>query len=152
MQKVKSHESANRRVFYDFTFSPAKSVSIAALIGNDRRIIEAHDEAVTVALRELQTYAASRIRKQNQYAHRLTGNLVGAVFRHDTSRALDPHLHSHCILFNATRDSVEGSWKALENCEMLSAKKFAENCLLSRTGQVAESVRLSGAKQSARRF
>jgi conjugative relaxase-like TrwC/TraI family protein len=121
------HESTNRRVFYDFTFSPAKSVSIAALIGNDRRIIEAHDEAVTVALRELQTYAASRIRKQNQYANRLTGNLVGAVFRHDTSRALDPHLHSHCILFNATRDSVAGSWKALEICEMLSAKKFAEN-------------------------
>ena len=123
----KIHESANRRVFYDFTFSPAKSVSIAALVGNDKRIIEAHDEAVTVALRELQTYAASRIRKQNQYAHRLTGNLVGAVFRHDTSRALDPHLHSHCILFNATRDSVEDSWKALEICEMLSAKKFAEN-------------------------
>ena len=123
----KVHESANRRVFYDFTFSPAKSVSIAALVGNDKRIIEAHDEAVTVALRELQTYAASRIRKQNQYAHRLTGNLVGAVFRHDTSRALDPHLHSHCILFNATRDSVEGHWKALEICEMLSAKKFAEN-------------------------
>jgi conjugative relaxase-like TrwC/TraI family protein len=121
------HESTNRRVFYDFTFSPAKSVSIAALVGNDQRIIEAHDEAVMVALRELQTYAASRIRKQNQYAHRLTGNLVGAVFRHDTSRALDPHLHSHCILFNATRDSVEGSWKALEICEMLSAKKFAEN-------------------------
>jgi conjugative relaxase-like TrwC/TraI family protein len=123
----KIHESANRRVFYDFTFSPAKSVSIAALVGNDKRIIKAHDEAVTVALRELQTYAASRIRKQNQYAHRLTGNLVGAVFRHDTSRALDPHLHSHCILFNATRDSVEDSWKALEICEMLSAKKFAEN-------------------------
>ncbi len=121
------HESANRRVFYDFTFSPAKSVSIAALVGNDKRIIEAHDEAVTVALRELQICAASRIRKQNQYAHRLTGNLVGAVFRHDTSRALDPHLHSHCILFNATKDSVEGSWKALEICEILSAKKFAEN-------------------------
>ena len=89
----KIHESANRRVFYDFTFSPAKSVSIAALVGNDKRIIKAHDEAVTVALRELQTYAASRIRKQNQYAHRLTGNLVGAVFRHDTSRA--------CLLYTS---------------------------------------------------
>src|SRR5277367_4081943 len=55
----------------------------------------------------------------------LTGNLVGAVFRHDTSRALDPHLHTHCILFNATRDSVEDRWKALETCEMLMAKKFA---------------------------
>ena len=121
------HESANRRVFYDFTLSPPKSVSIAALVGNDQRIIEAHDEAVTVAMRELQTYAATRVRKQNQYAHRVTGNVVGAVFRHDTSRDLDPHLHSHCILFNATRDSVEDRWKALEACEMVTAQKFVRN-------------------------
>ncbi len=121
------HESANRRVFYDFTLSPPKSVSIAALVGNDQRIIEAHDEAVQVAMRELQTYAATRVRKQNQYAHRVTGNVVGAVFRHDTSRDLDPHLHSHCVLFNATRDSVEDRWKALEACEMVTAQKFVRN-------------------------
>ena len=121
------HESANRRVFYDFTLSPPKSVSIAALVGNDQRIIEAHDEAVQVAMRELQIYAATRVRKQNQYAHRVTGNVVGAVFRHDTSRDLDPHLHSHCILFNATQDSVENRWKALEACEMVTAQKFVRN-------------------------
>ncbi len=121
------HESANRRVFYDFTLSPPKSVSIAALVGNDQRIIEAHDEAVQVAIRELQIYAATRVRKQNQYAHRVTGNVVGAIFRHDTSRDLDPHLHSHCILFNATRDSVEDRWKALEACEMVTAQKFVRN-------------------------
>ena len=84
------HESANRRVFYDFTLSPPKSVSIAALVGNDQRIIEAHDEAVQVAMRELQIYAATRVRKQNQYAHRVTGNVVGAVFRHDTSTSVRP--------------------------------------------------------------
>ena len=78
-------------------------------------------------MRELQTYAATRVRKQNQYAHRVTGNVVGAVFRHDTSRDLDPHLHSHCILFNATRDSVEDRWKALEACEMVTAQKFVRN-------------------------
>jgi len=121
------HESANRRVFYDFTLSPPKSVSIAALVGDDQRIIEAHDEAVQVAMRELQIYAATRVRKQNQYAHRVTGNVVGAVFRHDTSRALDPHLHSHCILFNATRDAIEDRWKALEACEMVMAQKFVRN-------------------------
>jgi conjugative relaxase-like TrwC/TraI family protein len=121
------HESANRRVFYDFTLSPPKSVSIAALVGNDQRIIESHDESVQVAMRELQIYAATRVRKQNQYAHRVTGNVVGAVFRHDTSRALDPHLHSHCILFNATRDTVEDRWKALEACEMVTAQKFVRN-------------------------
>src|SRR5664279_4411299 len=38
-------EAVNRRVFYDFTFSPPKSVSIAALAGADERIIAAHDQA-----------------------------------------------------------------------------------------------------------
>src|SRR5205809_5198756 len=109
----KSHKAANRRVFFDFTLSPPKSVSIAALVGDDRRIIEAHDNAVQAALEELQSFAATRVRKGGQCSHRMTGNLVGAVFRHDTSRALDPHLHSHCILFNATRDTVENRWKAL---------------------------------------
>ncbi len=121
------HESANRRVFYDFTLSPPKSVSIAALVGNDKRIIEAHDEAVQVAMRQLQIYAATRVRTQGQYSQRTTGNVVGAIFRHDTSRALDPHLHSHCILFNATWDATEGRWKALEACEMVTAQKFVRN-------------------------
>jgi conjugative relaxase-like TrwC/TraI family protein len=36
-------------------------------------------------------------------------------------------LHSHCILFNATRDAVEDRWKALEACEMVTAQKFVRN-------------------------
>ena len=121
------HEHANRRVFYDFTFSPPKSVSVAAFVGNDPRIVEAHERAVTQALEQLQTFACTRVRKDGQCADRTTGNIVAAVFRHDTSRALDPHLHSHCIVFNATRDAVEGQWKALQNHDMLVAQKFIEN-------------------------
>ena len=120
-------EHSNRRVFYDFTFSPAKSVSIAALVGDDNRIVEAHEQAVTEALRQLQSFAATRVRKNGQSTDRLTGNMVAAVFQHETSRALDPHLHSHCILFNATFDPVEKQWKALQNYEMLAAQKFVEN-------------------------
>jgi len=62
-----------------------------------------------------------------QCADRHTGNIVAAVFRHDTSRALDPHLHSHAIVFNATFDAVEQKWKALQNSEMFAAQKFVEN-------------------------
>jgi len=97
------------------------------LSADDQRIVEVHDEATTVALRQLEFYAATRIRKKGQTAYRTTGNLVGAVFRHNTSRAFDPHLHSHCIVFNATLDSAENCWKALEPYEMLMAKKFVEN-------------------------
>jgi ATP-dependent exoDNAse (exonuclease V) alpha subunit len=49
------------------------------------------------------------------------------MFTHDTSRALDPHLHTHCIVFNATFDAAENRWKALQNYELLRARKFAEN-------------------------
>ena len=121
------HQSTDRRVFYDFTFSPAKSVSVAALVGHDPRIVEAHKQAVTAALNQLQTFAATRVRKDGQCTDRATKNIVAAVFRHDTSRALDPQLHTHCIVFNATFDPVEARWKALQNHDMLSAQKFIEN-------------------------
>lgn len=42
--------AANRRIFYDFTFSPPKSVSLAAFVGGDQRILEAHARAVRSAL------------------------------------------------------------------------------------------------------
>jgi conjugative relaxase-like TrwC/TraI family protein len=118
---------ANRRVFYDFTFSPPKSVLIVALIGDDRRIAEAHDRAVVVALRELERFAATRVRIKGSMSDRDTGNIAAAIFRHDTSRALDPHLHSHCVVFNATFDPVEHRWKALQTFEMVRARKYVEN-------------------------
>jgi conjugative relaxase-like TrwC/TraI family protein len=120
-------EVANRRVFYDFTFSPPKSVSIAALIGDDQRIVGAHAEAVKIALKELERFASARVRGGGNNADRRTGNIVAALFEHETSRALDPHLHTHCIIFNATYDNEESRWKALQNYEMLGAQKYAEN-------------------------
>src|SRR5438105_6882738 len=126
-QDGEEHQSPNRRVFYDFTFSPPKSVSVAALAGGDGRIGEAHDRAVATALNQLQPLAATRVRKNGQCTDRTTSNIVAAVFRHDASRALDPHLHSHCIVFNATFDAVEKQWKALQNHDMLVAQKFIEN-------------------------
>ncbi len=118
---------ANRRVFYDFTFSPPKSVSIAAFIGNDSRIVDAHDRAVRVSLQELERLAATRVRTKGSMSDRPTGNIVAGTFRHDTSRALDPHLHSHCVVFNATFDPVERRWKALQTLEMVRARKYVEN-------------------------
>lgn len=120
-------EVANRRVFYDFTFSPPKSVSIEALVGGDERIVVAHNDAVRIALKELEQFAAARVRAGRRNSDRRTSNIVAALFQHDTSRALDPHLHTHCIIFNATHDEREGCWKALQNYEMLGAQKYAEN-------------------------
>jgi conjugative relaxase-like TrwC/TraI family protein len=122
-----SDNTANRRIFYDFTFSPPKSVSVAALVGADERILEAHAHAVRSALKEFEAFATTRVRIGKANCDRSTSNFVAAMFTHDTSRALDPHLHTHCIIFNATFDAVENRWKALQNYELLRARKFAEN-------------------------
>lgn len=119
--------AANRRIFFDFTFSPPKSVSIAGFLGKDERILEAHNRAVRSALREFEAFTATRVRVGGAQSDRLTGNFAAALFTHDTSRTLDPHLHTHCIVFNATFDAVENRWKALQNHELLRARKFAEN-------------------------
>ena len=126
--RTKSGQStANRRIFFDFTFSPPKSVSLAAFLGKDERILQAHARAVRSALREFEAFTATRIRLDGAQTDRLTGNFSAALFTHDTSRALDPHVHTHCIVFNATFDPVENRWKALQNYELLRARKFAEN-------------------------
>jgi conjugative relaxase-like TrwC/TraI family protein len=118
--------TANRRIFYDFTFSPPKSVSVLALLADDKRIIAAHQRAIQIALKEFETFAATRIRKSRADDSRFTRNVVAGLFTHDTSRALDPHLHTHCIVFNATLDEREQRWKALQNYEMLRARKYVE--------------------------
>ena len=118
---------ANRRVFYDFTFSPPKSVSIQTFVAEDSRIIEAHNRAIRIAAKELEGFAGTRVHHSKRISERLTGKVVCALFRHETSRALDPHLHTHCIMFNATYDSVENRWKALSNYEMMQARKYMEN-------------------------
>jgi conjugative relaxase-like TrwC/TraI family protein len=118
---------ANRRVFYDFTISPPKSVSVVALC-QDVRIIELHNQAVRQAMSELEKFAETRVRKSGQNGDRVTGNIIGAAFRHDTSRELDPHLHTHCVVLNATFDPMENRWKALGAVGMYRAQKFAENC------------------------
>jgi conjugative relaxase-like TrwC/TraI family protein len=112
----------DRRIFFDFQCAPPKSVSILAVTMNDQRIIEAHKDASTLALRELEAFAATRIRKGGiADKDRLTGNLVGAAFMHTSSRALDPQLHTHFVLFNATWDKTEQRWKALQTSGMFDA-------------------------------
>jgi conjugative relaxase-like TrwC/TraI family protein len=111
----------DRRIFFDFTCSAPKSVSILAVTMDDRRIIEAHREAAAVAMRELEAFAGTRVRKGGAMDDRTTGSLVGAAFQHTSSRALDPQLHTHFTLFNATFDPVESRWKALQTSGMFGA-------------------------------
>ena len=113
-----------RRVFFDFTCAPPKSVSVLAVTLDDERLVTAHEESARIAFRELETFAATRVRKQGRLTDRTTGNLVAAAFVHNSSRALDPQLHTHFTVFNATFDETEKCWKALEARGMYDAIRY----------------------------
>ena len=113
----------NRIAFYDFQCSAQKSVSLMAVLAGDGRLREAHERAVTVAFAELERFAG-RQRNTPKVRHReLTGNLCSAAFTHDASRALDPQLHTHFVVANATRDAT-GRWVALDEYQMLKAIRY----------------------------
>lgn len=111
--------------FFDFQVAAPKSVSVMSMF--DERLIEAHRESVRIAMAELERLAAVRVRdgenvRTNNYA--TTGKLVYAEFMHDTSRALDPQLHTHNVVCNVTRTD-DGRYKALETLEMCRAIRYA---------------------------
>ncbi len=99
---------------WDVTFSAPKSVSVMALVAGDKRVVSAHAAAVKVALAHVEKHmAATRIRDGGEVAREATGSLAVATFRHETSRAQDPQLHSHAVILNATQDK-DGTWRSLE--------------------------------------
>lgn len=102
------------RIGIDLTFSAPKSVSMQALIAGDPAIIAAHDLAVERALDAAEQLAQSRQKVAGRTRVETTGNLIVAKFRHETSRARDPQLHTHAVVMNLTQRK-DGEWRALRN-------------------------------------
>ena len=114
--------------FFDFQCSAQKSVSVLHALTGDERLAGAHDRAAARAFAELEGFAACRVRAGAaawSQDTRATGNLCAAVFRHDASRALDPQLHTHFVVANATWDDRQQMMVALESCEMVKAIRYA---------------------------
>ncbi len=104
----------NRRVCYFGQISAPKDVSIASLVGGDHRISGWWQESVKETLKEIEGVTCTRVRLTGAIEDRPTGNMVAAVVTHDTSRALDPQIHSHVCIMNVTHDPIENRWKAVE--------------------------------------
>ena len=107
----------NRTVGYDINFHCPKSVSIVHALSKDDRILKAFERCVTDTMKEIEADSLTRVRRDGQYEDRQTGELVWTEFTHQTARPVedvppDPHLHSHCFVFNATWDEKEKRFKA----------------------------------------
>ncbi|HHF8137803.1 TPA: MobF family relaxase, partial [Klebsiella pneumoniae] len=114
---------------YDLTFSAPKSVSMLAMLGGDKRLIDAHNRAVTVALNQVESLASTRVKKDGVSETVLTGNLIIARFNHDTSRAQDPQIHTHSVVINATQNGDK--WLTLAS-DTVGKTGFSETILANR--------------------
>ncbi|WP_200780732.1 conjugative transfer relaxase/helicase TraI [Klebsiella oxytoca] len=109
---------------YDLTFSAPKSVSVMAMPGGDKRLIDAHNQAVTEAIRQVETLAATRVMTDGKSETVLTGNLIVAKFNHDTNRNQEPQLHTHAVVINATQNGDK--WQSL-GTDTVGKTGFIEN-------------------------
>lgn len=105
----------HKRPGYDLTLSAPKSVSLLWGLGDRATadaVVAAHEQAVDAAIAYLED-AACFVRRGRGGRIRMPGvGLVGAAFRHRTSRAGDPNLHSHVVVANMT-EAPDGGWSSL---------------------------------------
>ena len=124
--KRASDGSISHRPGRDLTFSAPKSVSLVALIGGDERIVAAHDRAVRRALDWVERNAAETRLSDPELGRmvRVRGQkTVAATFRHDTSRNLDPQLHTHAVLANMVQGR-DGKWRTMANEPLYRGQKL----------------------------
>ncbi|WP_084247767.1 MobF family relaxase [Mycobacterium avium] len=91
---------------FDLTFCAPKSMSLLRALGDDvtdKAVADAHAHAMREAMTYLAAHAGyTRVhnpRTGRKDLVRLPG-IVAAAFQHETSRAGDPHLHTHVIVPN----------------------------------------------------
>ena len=103
---------------FDLCFSPSKSVSVAwALADAETKavIYDCHLEAINyvLAYAEREVFH-SRSGKNGVVEEDVTG-VVAAAFTHWASRADDPQLHDHVVVWNRGKSVTDGKWRTLDS-------------------------------------
>ncbi len=117
---------------FDLVFSVPKSVSLLHALGDHetrRAVNEAHTSAWQAALAYLEDEACV-IRRGAKGRHREhAAGFVAAAYQHRTSRAQDPHLHTHVIVANMAQSPADQEWRALDGEAILRTYRLAAGYL-----------------------
>ncbi len=120
--------TSTHRAGWDATISAPKSVSLAALVGDDEHVREAHRESVNEAVKEFEKYIQARGGGDKPAI--TTGKMVAAQFEHTSSRPdretgyAAPQLHTHVVIFNLTQ-TEDGKVRSVDPDELYKSQKFA---------------------------
>lgn len=107
---------------FDVTFCAPKSVSLLFALGApevSNEVRNATDAAIAAALPVLEREACRVRRGQGGHTVLDGDGFTAAAFRHRTSRAADPHLHTHVVIANVAHGS-DGRWSALDGRPLYS--------------------------------
>lgn len=103
---------------FDLTFCAPKSVSLLFALGDGDvagAVGNGHERAVAAAMSYVEDRALA-VRRADPVVGRVptaVEAVPAAAYLHRTSRALDPHLHTHVVVPNVGR-GPDGSWSALD--------------------------------------
>jgi conjugative relaxase-like TrwC/TraI family protein len=113
---------------FDHTFRAPKSVSLLWALGDQstaEQVVAAHDAAVDAAMGYVQRAAGFTRRGAGGAETVEVDGFVAAAFRHRTSRADDPLLHTHVLVANLARTSDDGIWRTLDSRKLFAHAKTA---------------------------
>jgi conjugative relaxase-like TrwC/TraI family protein len=116
---------------YDLVFSPPKSVSLLNALGDEKTrhaVSQAHLAAWQAALCYLEERACVTRRGRNGRIREHASGFVAAAYQHRTSRAQDPHVHTHVIVANLAQ-RPDGKWRALDGQPILEHYRLAAGYL-----------------------
>ena len=127
---------------WDATFSAPKSVSLEALLHDNRAVMRAHDASVRAALDWLEAEFLQTRGYEPETGRRprvKADGLVAATFRHVASRNNDPQLHTHAVIANMTRNAA-GEWRSVEPTQLQRNRRLIgawyRNDLARRLGEM----------------
>ncbi|MBA2312960.1 MAG: relaxase domain-containing protein [Actinobacteria bacterium] len=112
---------------FDLTFRAPKSVALLHALGGreaSNEVVSAHDAAVAAALAYMERQASDARRGKGGKNRIRSEGFVGAAFRHRTSRAGDPLLHTHVLVANMLKGE-DGRWGALDARQLYVHAKTA---------------------------
>src|SRR5579875_2376915 len=109
---------------FDLTFSVPKSVSVAWALADAETqsvIYDCHRRAIdhVVSYAERNVFR-SRSGPRGTVEEDITG-VIAAAFTHWDSRAGDPQLHDHVVVWNRARSVSDGTWRTLDSRALFKA-------------------------------
>lgn len=127
---------------WDCTFSAPKSVSLEALLHDNKAVMRAHDASVRAALDWMEAEFLQTRGYEPETGRRprvKADGLVAATFRHVASRNNDPQLHTHAVIANMTRNAA-GEWRSVEPTQLQRNRRLIgawyRNDLARRLGEM----------------